>query len=249
MSAIYPDLEGKCAVVTGGANGIGEAVVADLRRQKMRIVIVDRDEPRVSGDDVMFIETDLTDAAAIDRCGETIAAKFDAVHALCNIAGAGPRRTIDETDAAFYDQVIAVNQRSGYLMTRALLPLLRAAAKRDGDASVIHVGSITFAIGYPDASAYVSAKGAVAGMTRSMARALGEDNIRVNCVEPGWIMTENELRNYVTDEAKEWTLQSQCVKRLLYPKEIAPVFTFLASKASAIMTGQRLRADGGWTHV
>jgi len=115
--------------------------------------------------------------------------------------------------------------------------------------SIVNLCSVTFHSGPVNMSAYVATKGGVLGFTRSLARELGPRCIRVNAVSPGWIMTERQLREYVTPAVKRMVRDAQCVETSLGPEEIADVVLFLASDSSRAMTGQELLADRGWYHL
>ena len=117
------------------------------------------------------------------------------------------------------------------------------------DAAILNFGSVTFQLGEAGLSAYVTAKGAIVAMTRSLARELGPDHIRVNTLSPGWVMTEKQLRMYVNDEVKQRIFRDQCIPKLIDPGEIAEVALFLASNASRAITGQNVAVNRGWTHL
>ena len=120
---------------------------------------------------------------------------------------------------------------------------------KNNNASIINFGSVTFQLGEAGLSAYVTAKGAIVAMSRSLARELGPEYIRVNTLSPGWVMTEKQLRLYVNDDVKQRIFRDQCIPTLIESNEIAEVALFLASTASRAITGQNIAVNRGWTHL
>ncbi len=137
---------------------------------------------------------------------------------------------------------MAVNLRHQFFAAQAVFPMMKAA----GGGSIINFGSVSWMIGQGGMPGYSAAKAAVMGLTRSLARDFGPHNIRVNSIAPGWIMTERQVSLWLTPEAEEELMQRQCLKRKLYPEEIARVVLFLAAADSSAITNQTYIADGGW---
>ena len=161
---------------------------------------------------------------------------------LVNNAGRDPRIALEDTSGADWDQLFATNVKACFLTCREAAPAMPAGG------SIINLASITFHQGPADMTAYVGTKGAVLGFTRSLARELGPQRIRVNTLSPGWVMTERQLRMFVTPAVKKLIRSRQCLPDLIRPEEIAEVILFLASDASQAMTGQELLVDRGWYH-
>ncbi|HMJ92226.1 MAG TPA: SDR family oxidoreductase, partial [Candidatus Acidoferrum sp.] len=138
--------------------------------------------------------------------------------------------------------LIATNLRAPGLLARECVPLMQRGA------SIINLASITFYNSPAQMSTYVATKGGIIGFTRSLARELGPRRIRVNTVSPGWIMTERQLRMYITPAVKKMIKRSQSIPDLNVPEEIAEVILFLASDASRAITGQEILVDRGWAH-
>ena len=153
-----------------------------------------------------------------------------------------PRIGLDEMSSRNWDDLFARNLRAYFLTSRQCAPRMRE------DASIINLSSITWHIAPARMSAYVATKAGVLGFTRSLARELGPRGIRVNAVSPGWVMTERQLRQFVTPAVKRLIKKSQCVPVLIQPGEIASVVLFLASEMSRAITGQEILADRGWAH-
>lgn len=137
---------------------------------------------------------------------------------------------------------MAVNLRHQFFAAQAVLPGMKTA----GSGSIINLGSITWMVGDPDCPAYVTAKAAVHGMTRALAREFGPHNIRVNCLVPGWVMTPRQMRLWLTPEGERQIDERQCLRRRVQPSDIARMALFLAADDSAMCTSQEFIVDGGW---
>jgi NAD(P)-dependent dehydrogenase (short-subunit alcohol dehydrogenase family) len=246
--ANYGDLRDQTVVITGGANGIGEAMVKAFAAQGARVFFCDVDERAGNrlvlelGEKVSFARVDLCREAEVARWVKEIAKSAGTVHALVNNAARDPRMKLDKMSAQDWDDLFATNLRAYFLMAREVAPHMRAGG------SIINFSSITFHIAPAEMSAYVATKAAAIGFTRSLARELGPRRIRVNTISPGWIMTKRQLKEFVTPEVKRLIHKSQCIPDLLQPEDIAEVALFLASDASRAITGQEILADRGWAH-
>jgi D-xylose 1-dehydrogenase len=245
----YPDLRGKTVLITGGANGIGEAIVRAFHAQGSQVRFCDTDAAAGQslaselGERASFTRVDLTREAQIVRWVEQITKGGKPVHVLVNNAARDPRMKLADMSAKDWDDLFATNLRAYFLLAREVAPHLA-----DGCGAVINFASITFHHGPVPMTAYVATKGGVLGFTRSLARELGPRGIRVNTISPGWIMTERQLKQFVTPAVKRLIKRSQCVPELLQPGDMADVTLFLASDASRAITGQEILADRGWAH-
>ena len=240
--ASYPDLRDANVLITGGANGIGAAMVRSFHEQGARVFFCDVD--RAAGTrlakqlNVAFNHADLRDESAVKAWIESVGR----IQVLINNAARDPRRPIEKITRQEWDDLFATN-------LRALLFTCKAAARRmKPGTAIINFSSITFHIAPAEMTAYVATKAAILGFTRSLARELGPRRIRVNAISPGWVMTERQVRDYVTPAVKRLIRRSQCIPDRIQPEEIARVALFLASNASAAITGQELLADRGWAH-
>jgi D-xylose 1-dehydrogenase len=248
MAAVYRDLKSAAVLITGGANGIGAATVRSFHAQAARVFFCDiavqagKALAKSLGGDVRFSRVDLRQEREISAWMREVAAEAGHIRVLVNNAANDPRIPLKGHTAAQWDELFARNLRAMFLMAREVAPFMRAGA------SIINLASITFHIAPAQMSAYVATKGGVLGFTRSLARELGPREIRVNAVSPGWVMTERQLRDYVTPAVKRLIKRSQCTPDLIQPSEIADVILFLASTASASITGQEILADRGWAH-
>jgi D-xylose 1-dehydrogenase len=161
---------------------------------------------------------------------------------LINNAARDDRHDFDTVTSEYWDERFAVNLKHQFFAAQAVFPMMKAA----GGGSIVNFGSTSWMIGQGGMPAYTTAKSAVAGLTRSLARDFGPFNIRVNCIAPGWIMTERQKSMWLTPEGMEELMKRQCLKRQLQPVEMARLALFLAAEDSSAMTNQTYVADGGW---
>jgi len=250
--AVYPSLAGRVVVVTGGASGIGEAIVEAFATQDAQVVFLDIQDN--AGEQLMrrlelaglkapvYYHCDLTDIGALQRTVDDLLVRFPRVDVLVNNAGNDTRHSTEEVTSAYWDQSIAVNLKHYFFMTQALAPAMRSV----GRGSIINMGSISWVISTPNLPVYVTAKAAIVGMSRAFARQLGDDNIRVNCVMPGAVWTERQKQLWYTDAYKARILANQSLKRMILPEEVARLVLFLASDDSSAITNQSYVIDGGW---
>ena len=250
--ATYPSLRDRVVVVTGGASGIGEAVVEAFAANGARVVFLDiqteaaeRLVVRLTDGNAhapVFVRCDLTDMAALQAAVESLLGEFDAVDVLVNNAGNDTRHTIDEVTPEFWDQTIAINLKQQFFMAQAVIPGMRRA----GRGAIINMSSIAWMIPSTNVPVYVTAKAGIVGMTRTLAHELGRWNIRVNCVLPGAIATERQRRLWLTPEYEAEVLAAQALQRLIEPEEVARLILFLAADDSSAITNQSYVVDGGW---
>jgi NAD(P)-dependent dehydrogenase (short-subunit alcohol dehydrogenase family) len=248
----YASLASRTVLVSGGGSGIGESLVRAFAAQSCRVAFVDlAEEPSralqaemtAAGAEVRFFPCDVTDIPALQAAIAAAAEVFGPVTVLVNNAAHDQRHTVEEITPERWDERLAVNLKHQFFAAQAVVPMMRAA----GGGSIVNLGSISWRIGSGSLSTYVTAKAGVEGLTRGLARDLGPDGIRVNCIAPGWIMTRRQKELWVTPEAIAKLMQDQCLKRELQPEEVAKVALFLASDEASAMTGQTVVVDGGWT--
>ena len=250
-SVIYPDLQDKTVIVTGGGSGIGEAIVRRFAAQGARVGFLDiAVEPsqklcaelNAAGHQVHFEACDLRDIAALRQAIANIKAKFGLVGILVNNAAHDQRHATLEVTPEYFDERIAVNLKHQFFAAQAVIPDMQAL----GGGSIINFGSVSWMIGQGNMPVYTAAKSAVIGLTRSLARDFGKDNIRVNAIAPGWIMTQRQIDLWLTPAAEQELLERQCLKRKLVPDDMARMALFFASDESGACTNQHYVADGGW---
>jgi NAD(P)-dependent dehydrogenase (short-subunit alcohol dehydrogenase family) len=249
--ATYPDLAGKSVLVTGGGSGIGEAIVRRFAEQRSKVGFIDikveesqklATQLREQGGSVHFEPADLTDIAALRRAIDAIRAVNGPIQILINNAAHDERHPTPEVSPEYWDNRIAVNLRHQFFAAQAVLPDMQKA----GGGSIVNFGSVSWMVGQGGMAAYTAAKSAVLGLTRSLARDYGPDNIRVNAIAPGWIMTERQLTLWMTPEGEEELMRRQCLKRRLQPDEVARAVLFFASEEAGACTNQQYVIDGGW---
>lgn len=249
--AVYPDLKGRTVLVSGGASGIGEAIVTAFARQGAVTCFVDialEDGKALAarlgeeGGKVHFTPCDITRTEEWQATIQAFAAAHGPITALLNNAANDRRHSLESLTVDSFDAMIAVNLRHQMFAAQSVAPMMRAA----GGGSIVNFGSVGWMMatgGYP---AYAASKAATHGMTRGLARDLGTHRIRVNTLVPGWVMTEKQLRLWVDDAAKELIAKSQCMAGPLLPEHIAQMALFLASDASCMCSAQNFIVDGGW---
>ena len=243
--AVYPDLRNKTVLITGGANGIGAAMVRSFNVQKANVVFCDIDRNggkklvRELGGSVDFHFVDLAREPEVRKWISKVGKS--GIDVLINNAASDPRISLEQTSARRWDELFARNLRACFLTCREASRWMSKAS------SIINFSSITFHIAPAKMTAYVATKAGVIGFTRSLARELGPRGIRANVVSPGWTMTERQIKEYVTPAAKRLIRSSQCIRDFIQPGEVAEVALFLASEASSAITGQEVLVDRGWS--
>ena len=249
--AKYPSLAGKRVLVTGGATGIGEALVTGFAEQGAHVAFLDMQGDagaalveRLSGAVAVaprFALCDLTDLASLGRNIADLSAEMGDFDILLNNAANDDRHAIGDVTPAYWDERIAVNLRHLFFAAQAVIPGMKAA--RGG--SIVNFGSISWHLALPDLVLYQTAKAAIEGMTRSMARELGADNIRVNTIIPGNVETPRQAQWY-TPEGEAEIIAAQCLKVRVQPADIAAMALFLASDDARMCTGHDYWVDAGW---
>jgi NAD(P)-dependent dehydrogenase (short-subunit alcohol dehydrogenase family) len=250
--AIYPSLAGRSVFVTGGGSGIGAAIVEAFCAQGSKVAFCDLDtaasertvrEVENAGHAApLFLECDLRDIERLRDAVDRAAGANGPITVLVNNAARDDRHRLEEVTPAYWDERIAVNLRHQFFAAQAVFPMMKEA----GHGSIVNMGSVSWMIGQGGMPCYTTAKSAVQGLTRALARDMGPFNIRVNSIAPGWIMTERQKALWLTPEGEEELMRRQCLKRKLEPDEIARVCLFLAADDSSAMTNQTYIADGGW---
>jgi NAD(P)-dependent dehydrogenase (short-subunit alcohol dehydrogenase family) len=241
-------LKGKVAVVTGGANGMGRGAALKLAAEAAAVEILDRQDARAvceeiasAGGKANAMLCDTTDEAALERCARAIDDRHGRVDILVNNAGIlQGRAPWHSTSREEMNRFLQVNFMGYFLAAKAMYPLL----KRSKAGRIINVASRTFFLANPGQMAYVAAKGAVWGMTRVLAKELGEENITVNAVAPGMIATPG-TEAHSKEEAFDRVMQNQAIKKRGKPEHLANLIAFLASDEADMITGQFMLADGG----
>jgi len=250
--AIYPSLKDRTVFVTGGGSGIGASIVEHFCAQGSKVAFVDiaREASEalvkaIAGKGLpapLFIACDITDIAALQKAIGEAKQKLGPIRVLVNNAAHDQRHAIDTVTPEYWDERYAVNLKHQFFAAQAVYKDMAAA----GGGAIVNLGSTSWVIGQGGMPCYTSAKSAVAGLTRALARDFGPLNIRVNCILPGWIMTERQLELWLTPEGEEELMKRQCLKRKLVPADIARTVLFFAAEDSGACTNQNYIVDGGW---
>ena len=249
--ATYPSLRERTAFVSGGASGLGAEFVAQLAAQGARVAFVDIDVGRGTtlerelvngGAEALFLECDVREVAVLQGAIARSAEELGPIRVLVNNAANDHRDKVAEMDQPLWDDRIAVNVRHHFFAAQAVAEMMRDA----GGGSIINLGSISAHIDLMDLPGYITAKAGVEGLTRTLAREYGPWHIRVNCIIPGWIMTEKQLTQWVTPEAEESIVRNQCLPDKVFPDDVARLLLWLAADDSRACTAQRWIVDGGW---
>jgi NAD(P)-dependent dehydrogenase (short-subunit alcohol dehydrogenase family) len=251
MAAVYPDLEGKVVLVTGGASGIGAAIARRFSGQGSTVILFDilreageglARELRAAGATAHFQQVDLTDIPALREGIDEARRLHGPIDILINNAAHDERHATENVTPDYWDDRIAVNLKHQFFAAQAVLPDMKAANR----GIIINFGSTSWMAGQGGMVAYTASKSGVIGLTRSLARDFGPYNIRVNAIAPGWIMTERQIEKWLTPESEAELMRRQCLKRRLVPDELAKVTVFLASDEASACTAQHYVVDGGW---
>lgn len=251
LYASYPDLRGRHVFVTGGGSGIGAYFVDAFAAQGALVSFVsltgstgsalcDAVESR-RGVRPRFDACDVRDLQALESTLGRLSNALGPVHVLINNAARDDRHTLQDMDAASWDDSINTNLRPYFFAAKRVAASMRAAH----EGSIINVGSNCANLGLSGYPAYVAAKAGVVGLTKALARELGPDGIRVNALIPGWVMTQRQRTLWATPEAVAECLAQQSLKRTVQGSDVADAALFLASDAAAMVTGQSLIVDGG----
>ena len=246
LSARYPSLAGKRVVITGGGSGIGEGIVRAFAAQAAEVHFLD-----VADEAARAVEAALAGAACAPRyyhCDLCDVAQLQATMAaigpidvLVNNAANDDRHTLAQVTPEYWDERIAVNLRHMLFCAKEVAP----GMKSRGGGAIINFGSISWHLGLPDLVIYETAKAGIEGMTRGLARELGAQGIRVNCVLPGNVQTPRQQRWY-TPEGEAQIIAQQCLKGRLQPADVAALVLFLASDDARLCTGHNYWIDAGW---
>ncbi len=246
--AVYPSLADKTVVITGGGSGIGEVMVEGFARQKSRVFFLDvatnESQALVSrlGNGTRFLQCDVTDIAALQQAIGGIEAQTGPVSVLVNNAANDDRHRFEDVTPAYWEQRIAVNLRHLFFAAQAVAP----GMKRAGGGSIINLGSVSWHAAIPDLSVYETSKAGIEGLTRALARDLGESRIRVNCVIPGAIRTPRQMKLWHTPAEEAKILAQQCLKQRVDPVHVTAMVLFLASDDARMCTAHNYWVDGGY---
>ncbi len=252
MAAKYFDLKNKRVFITGGGSGIGASIVEHFCEQDSEVYFVDinvKESNKLISDIKnkkfkvpTFIECDLLNIKKLQDTISKIISEKGPIDILINSAANDERHNIDDVTEEYWNERMNINLKHYFFTVQSVK---KAMIKNKGGV-IVNIGSASWMIGQGGMAAYTAAKSGVVGLTRSFARDLGEFNIRVNSVVPGWTMTERQIQKWLTPESEKELMKSQCLKRKLMPTDIAKAVLFFSSDQSSGCTNQSYLVDNGW---
>jgi NAD(P)-dependent dehydrogenase (short-subunit alcohol dehydrogenase family) len=247
-TAIFPSLARKTVVVTGGGSGIGADIVRGFVAQKARVFFLDIAEAdsnalaKELGEAAQFIKCDLKDLPALSAALASVEERAGPIATLVNNAANDDRHSFEKVTPAYWDDRMNVNLRHYFFAAQAVTPSMR----RGGGGSIINIGSVSWHLALPDLVLYETAKAAIEGLTRALARDLGEANIRVTSVIPGAVKTARQMALWHTPEEERKIVTQQCIKGRVEPSDVAAMVQFLASDDARFCTAHAYWVDAGY---
>ena len=247
--ASFPDLKGKCVAVTGGAGGIGAAIVRAFHRQGSKVAFFDIAQEAGEalsmelGEGAYFFPLDLTDLDRIPVVFNNATETMGAFDVLINNAAHDERHEIHEVTPEYWRERMSVNLDHQFFAAQSVIP----AMKERGAGVILNFSSIAWRVGLESAPAYIAAKAAIEGLTHGFARELGPHGIRVNCFLPGFVRTARQVEKWLTPELAEEVMESQCLKRYIEPEDVADMVVALSSDTARAFTNQTIVVDAGWS--
>jgi len=248
--ARYPSLIDKVVFITGGGSGIGAAMVEAFAGQKANVAFVDiAVEPSkelaaklgASGPPPLFLHCDLADIAALEAAMEEVRQRLGPIGVLINNAANDQRHHAHEISEEDWDRTMALNLKHQFFAAQ----IARRSMRELGGGSIVNFSSTAWMIGIARLTAYSAAKAAIVGLTKSLAREFGPDNIRVNAIAPGAVITERQRRLWMSEKDIADFRDRQCINRTLLAEDVARLALFLAADDSAMITKQCVLVDGG----
>ena len=252
MKVKYFDLENKRVFITGGGSGIGASIVEHFCEQNSEVYFIDINEE--SSNKLVskcknkklaipnFIKCDLLNIKELQNTISKIISEKGPIEILINNAANDERHKIDDVTEEFWNNRMNINLRHYFFTVQSV----REAMIKNNSGAIVNIGSASWMIGQGGMAAYTAAKSGVVGLTRSFARDLGEYNIRVNSVVPGWTITERQLEKWLTPESEADMMKKQCIKKRLMPSDISKAVLFFSSDQSSGCTNQSYVVDNGW---
>ncbi len=249
----YASLAEAVVFITGGANGIGAALVEAFAVQGARVAFVDIDSDaaallckRLTEQGLpspWFRTCDIGRTEDLRQCLRAVFAELGPVRVLINNAAVDQRHCLEDITEAQWLQNMAVNLHPAFFAAQAVQPAMAAA----GGGAILNISSLNTRFGPHNLTSYITAKAGLEGLTRSLASEFGRDNIRVNAILPGWVATERQLQTWLTAEEEAAWMQRLCIKKRLGVHDVAKLALFLASDDAAMITAQEYVIDGGFS--
>ena len=244
----FHSLRGRAVIVTGGASGIGADIVRGFAAQGCTVGFLDRDVAAgvalaASLERVFFKACDVTDVAALQAAMAALMELTGGVDVLVNNVANDQRHALEEVTAEYFDERVAINLRPHFFATQVVLASMRAR----GGGAIVNMGSVSWKFKGTGYAVYATCKSAMLGFTRVLARELGPGNIRVNCVVPGWVMTERQVALWLDDEGEKRMDENHCIPGRIVGMDIAHMVMFLAADTARMVTAQEFVVDAGWS--
>jgi NAD(P)-dependent dehydrogenase (short-subunit alcohol dehydrogenase family) len=250
-SARFADLEGASVLVTGGGSGIGAKLTEGFLLQGAKVAFIDIAEAesralcetleKSTGNRPLYLNADLRDVAALRAAVATAASEHGPATVLINNAARDDRHAAEDLTVEGWDGNLAINLRPHFFAIQAVVPGMKQAGK----GSIVNFTSTSFMLNMGDMPAYTTAKAGIIGLTKGMAGRYGKDNIRVNAIAPGWVITERQRKLWVNEKNLRGHIARQAIPKTMLPDDMVGPCLFLASDASAMLTAQTLIVDGG----
>ena len=252
----YPSLKNRTVFITGGATGIGAAMVRAFSEQGAKVAFVDlasnaahdlvTNIEQSTGMRPWFRQLDITDIAALQSAIHDAVAELGPLHTLVNNAGNDMRHAPADVTPESWRNTMAINLDATFFAAQTAAELMTKQDNEQGG-SIINFSSINALLGPTNMPGYVAAKAGIMGLTKSLAKDFGGANIRVNAILPGWVVTQKQLDTWLTSEAEAAWMEQVALQKRLLPADVANLALFLAADDSSMMTGQSLTIDGGRT--
>lgn len=250
--ANYPSLAGRTVFVTGGSSGIGGDIVVAFARQGAKVGFTGRNADAAAkviaaasavGPVPLFLKSDASDVAALQQAIQTVAAEFGDISVLVNNVANDERHDFMKVTPDDFDWRVSINLRPHFFAAQAVAE----GMKRLGGGAIVNLGSTSWKIKGKSYPVYATCKSATVGLTRSLARELGEHSIRVNTLTPGWIMTEKQLEQWVDEAGERAMAENHCLPGRILGEDVANMALFLSADDSCMVTAQDFVVDAGWT--
>jgi NAD(P)-dependent dehydrogenase (short-subunit alcohol dehydrogenase family) len=245
MSATYSDLKNRSVFITGGAAGIGAAMVEAFAAQGARTAFIDIDEQagRVLSDatGARFDACDVRDLDKLQSVIADVGSDLGNISVLVNNAGNDARHEVAEVTPEYWRERLSINLDHVFFASRAVQPQMQAL----GGGSIINYGSTNWLAGGRGMIGYQTSKAAIHGLTKGLTREFGPDQIRVNCILPGWIMTKRQKTLWLDEAGERWLDDRQALPGRIEPADVANMAVFLGSDAAKMCSGQFFTVDGG----
>jgi len=247
---IYPDLKDKTVLISGGGSGIGASFVEAFVRQGCKVTFLDIQEyasqelaDKFASADFppIFVNCDLTDITAIKKSIKKIEQDLGAVNVLINNAANDQRHEPEDVTLEYWEERLKLNLNHQFFVSQAVQPEMAKA----GGGAIINMGSISWHMALEFMPAYTASKAAIEGLTQSLARAYGKHQIRVNCIIPGQVWTQRQMKDILTPEYEQFMNEKQCIPGRILPEDVAQLALFLGSDASRMCTRRNFFIDAG----